>query len=88
MQPINKARRRLLQWMSAAGGLFAINEAKAHHTDTHFADKSDHQIVPVQQGGSRLPVAHSVLGGRDDPHARRQHRGRRRLFRSGHPPAR
>ncbi len=45
MQPINKARRRLLQWMSAAGGLFAINEAKTHHTDTHFADKSDHQIV-------------------------------------------
>ena len=45
MQPINKARRRLVQWMSAAGGLFALNEAQAHHTDTHFEDKSEHQIV-------------------------------------------
>lgn len=45
MQPTNKARRRLVQWMSAAGGLFALNEAKAHHTDTHWEDRSDHQIV-------------------------------------------
>jgi len=45
MQPINKARRRLVQWMSAAGGLFALNEARAHHTDTHWEDRSDHQIV-------------------------------------------
>jgi intracellular sulfur oxidation DsrE/DsrF family protein len=45
MQPINKARRRLVQWMSAAGGLFALNEARAHHTETHFDDRSEHQIV-------------------------------------------
>ena len=45
MQPINKARRRLVQWLSAAGGLFALNEARAHHTDTHWEDRSDHQIV-------------------------------------------
>lgn len=45
MQPINKARRRLVQWMSTAGGLFALNEAQAHHTDTHWEDRSDHQIV-------------------------------------------
>jgi len=45
MQPIDKARRRLVQWLSAAGGLFALNEAQAHHTDTHFEDKSEHQIV-------------------------------------------
>jgi len=45
MQPINKARRRLVQWMSAAGGLFALNEAQAHHTDTHFEDESEHRIV-------------------------------------------
>jgi hypothetical protein len=45
MQPINKARRRLIQWMSAAGGLFAFNEARAHHTDTHFDDASEHRIV-------------------------------------------
>ena len=45
MQPINKARRRLVQWMSAAGGLFALNEAQAHHTETHFDDASEHKIV-------------------------------------------
>ena len=45
MQPINQARRRLFQWMTAAGGLFALNRAQAHHTDTHFDDKSEHQIV-------------------------------------------
>jgi intracellular sulfur oxidation DsrE/DsrF family protein len=45
MQPIDKARRRLVQWLGAAGGLFAVNEARAHHTDTHFDDKSEHQIV-------------------------------------------
>jgi hypothetical protein len=45
MQPINKARRRLFQWLSAAGGLFALNEAQAHHTDTHFDEKSEHRII-------------------------------------------
>lgn len=45
MQPIDRARRRLIQWFSAAGGLLALNQARAHHTDTHFEDKSDHQIV-------------------------------------------
>lgn len=45
MQKINRARRRLVQWFGAAGGLFALNEAKAHHTDTHWEAGSDHQIV-------------------------------------------
>jgi intracellular sulfur oxidation DsrE/DsrF family protein len=45
MQPIDTARRRLIQWLSAAGGLFAVNEARAHHTDTHFEDASEHKIV-------------------------------------------
>lgn len=45
MQPTNKARRRLIQWMSAAGGLFALNEAKAYHTDTHWEDSVAHKIV-------------------------------------------
>ena len=45
MQPINEARRRLIQWMSAAGGLFALNQAQAHHTETHWEDRSEHQIV-------------------------------------------
>ena len=45
MHRINIARRRLVQWLGAAGGLFAVNEARAHHTDTHFEDRSTHQIV-------------------------------------------
>jgi hypothetical protein len=45
MQQINQARRRLIQWVGAVGGLFAIGGARAHHTDTHFEDKSEHQIV-------------------------------------------
>jgi intracellular sulfur oxidation DsrE/DsrF family protein len=45
MQPIDKARRRMVQWLSAAGGLFALNQARAHHTDTHFEDESEHKII-------------------------------------------
>ncbi|MDJ0739355.1 MAG: DsrE family protein [Gammaproteobacteria bacterium] len=45
MQPIDTARRRLLQLLGAVGGVFAAKQAHAHHTDTHFDDKSEHQIV-------------------------------------------
>jgi intracellular sulfur oxidation DsrE/DsrF family protein len=45
MHGINKNRRNWLKWFGAAGGLFAANTARAHHTDTHWFDKSDHQIV-------------------------------------------
>lgn len=45
MPPIDTTRRRLMQWLSAAGGLFAVNTARAHHTETHFEDRSTHQIV-------------------------------------------
>ena len=45
MPAINATRRRLMQWFTAAGGLFALNQARAHHTDTHFEDASDHKIV-------------------------------------------
>ncbi|MCB1802905.1 MAG: DsrE family protein [Gammaproteobacteria bacterium] len=45
MQGIDTHRRRLLQWLGTAGGLLALGRAGAHHTDTHFADKSEHQIV-------------------------------------------
>ena len=34
-----------MQWLGAAGGLFALNEARATHTDTHFDEVSDHRIV-------------------------------------------
>jgi hypothetical protein len=45
MPVINPSRRRLMQWLTAAGGLFAVHKATAHHTDTHFEDASEHQIV-------------------------------------------
>ena len=45
MDSINTARRHLMQWLGAAGGLFAVGVARAHHTDTHFEDSSEHQIV-------------------------------------------
>jgi intracellular sulfur oxidation DsrE/DsrF family protein len=45
MTRVNTTRRRLVQWLSAAGGLFAAKQAAAHHTDTHFDDASDHRIV-------------------------------------------
>jgi intracellular sulfur oxidation DsrE/DsrF family protein len=38
-------RRRFVQWLTAAGGLFTAARAGAHHTDTHFEDRSTHQIV-------------------------------------------
>jgi len=45
MQSINKARRRLVQWLGVMGGIFALNEAQAHHTETHFDESSSHRIV-------------------------------------------
>ena len=45
MPVIDASRRRLMQWFTAAGGLFALQGARAHHTDTHFEDASEHQIV-------------------------------------------
>jgi intracellular sulfur oxidation DsrE/DsrF family protein len=45
MPSIDISRRRLVQWLTAAGGLFAAQRAAAHHTDTHFEDRSEHQIV-------------------------------------------
>ena len=38
-------RRRFIQWLTAAGGVAAVGKVSAHHTDTHFEDKSSHQIV-------------------------------------------
>jgi intracellular sulfur oxidation DsrE/DsrF family protein len=41
----DKSRRNWLKWLGAAGGLLAVNTTRAHHTDTHFEDASEHQIV-------------------------------------------
>ena len=45
MPAIDATRRRLMHWLTAAGGLFAVGQARAHHTETHFEDASEHQIV-------------------------------------------
>jgi intracellular sulfur oxidation DsrE/DsrF family protein len=37
-------RRGFLRLLAGLGGLHAL-PALAHHTDTHFADRSDHQVV-------------------------------------------
>ena len=39
------ARRRFMQWLAGAGGLLTLQQARAHHTDTHFADESAHKVV-------------------------------------------
>ena len=45
MQTTNPSRRRIFQWLAAAGGVFALKQAQAHHTESHFEDRSEHRIV-------------------------------------------
>lgn len=37
--------RRLFKWLIAGVCVLAGAQASAHHTDTHFEDKSEHQVV-------------------------------------------
>lgn len=43
MHPIT--RRRLLRYLSAATALGLLPRVRAHHTETHFAERSEHQVV-------------------------------------------
>ncbi len=50
MSRINRFRRRLFQnsllgLLGAGTGLLANREARAHHTETHFDDRSAHRVV-------------------------------------------
>ena len=45
MSRFNLDRRRILQWLAGAGGVFGLQRAHAHHTDTHFEDASAHKVV-------------------------------------------
>ena len=45
MKPANPVRRRLLQYLGGAGALALLPQARAHHTETHFEDRSEHQVV-------------------------------------------
>lgn len=39
------SRRLLLKSLGLFGGLFALGQARAHHTETHFDDAAKHRIV-------------------------------------------
>ena len=45
MPSYNKFRRHFLTLLGAAGVGFGARTAQAHHTDTHFEDRSTHQVV-------------------------------------------
>ncbi len=45
MSKHNRFRRLLLQGAGLFGAGLAAGNARAHHTDTHFDDKSTHQLV-------------------------------------------
>ena len=45
MSSHNKYRRRFVSLLGLAGVALGANKAQAHHTDTHFEDKSPHNIV-------------------------------------------
>ena len=38
-------RRRLFKWLAAMAGITLSGSLSAHHTDTHFEDRSAHQVV-------------------------------------------
>ena len=41
----SQPRRTILKSVGLLGGLFAIRQAQAHHTETHLEDDSKHHIV-------------------------------------------
>ena len=43
--PVSRTRRMALKTLGLFGGLLAAGRTQAHHTDTHFEDKSAHNIV-------------------------------------------
>ena len=45
MSNSDKSRRHFLQSLCGLGGLAVFSQTYAHHTETHFEDKSAHQIV-------------------------------------------
>ena len=45
MQQGNRQRRGFFKWAALLGLGFGAGSARAHHTDTHFEDSSEHRIV-------------------------------------------
>ena len=53
--------RRFTQWLVAAACLLVAAQASAHHTDTHFEDKSTHQVVYQLNKADREYIAHVLF---------------------------
>ncbi|MGD1990309.1 MAG: DsrE family protein [Chromatiales bacterium] len=45
MKETNRLRRSFLKGFAAIGGIFVIRQAQATHTDTHFEEETEHNIV-------------------------------------------
>ena len=45
MKETNRLRRSFLKGIGVIGGIFAIRQAHAVHTDTHFDEETEHKIV-------------------------------------------
>ena len=58
--PVNRARRIALKTLGLFGGLLVASRAKAHHTETHFEDKSAHNVV-YQCNKSDIEYWQSIL---------------------------
>jgi hypothetical protein len=54
--PVNRARRIAIKTLGLFGGLLVAGGTRAHHTETHFEDKSAHNV--------RILGEHIVLGRR------------------------
>ena len=44
-QPPNMPRRLVMKTLGLLGGLAAVRQVQAHHTETHFDDASAHRII-------------------------------------------
>lgn len=53
-------RRQFLAMLGLGGTSLVVNQAQAHHTDTHFEDKSAHQLV-YQLNKSEHDYIESIL---------------------------
>ncbi len=54
-------RRRFLQWFAAASGVGLASRSNAHHTESHFEDKSAHQIVYQLNKADHEYIAHILF---------------------------
>jgi intracellular sulfur oxidation DsrE/DsrF family protein len=59
-KPVDRARRIALKTLGLFGGLLVASRAKAHHTETHFEDKSAHNVV-YQCNKSDIEYWQSIL---------------------------